>query len=167
MEGDYIKNISIIGSGNLGYHLAKRFQEKGLIIDQVFSRKEKNARKLAEILNTSYCTQLLEIQTISDLYVLAISDDAIQKVAQQLSQKIPKNSLIVHTSGATPSSVFADYFSNYGVFYPLQSLSIEKEVNFTKVPLCVFANQNKDQENLLQLAQQISQQVSREFCFSW
>ena len=159
MGANNITNISIIGSGNLGYHLAQRFQERGLIIDQVFSRKEENARQLAEIINTRYCTQLSEIQSLSDLYILAVSDGAIQEVAKQISLILPENSLVVHTSGATPSSVFRGHFDNRGIFYPLQSFSKEKVVDFEKIPICVHAHYPNSLQQLKTLAQRISPKV--------
>ncbi len=134
--------ISIIGAGNVGWHLANRLFEKGHDIDTVYSRNIKNAIALAARVRTKAIDKLEEIKTDSDLYIFAISDNALAEVAEQLPEL--KNNLVVHTSGATPSSVFKDHFSRYGVFYPLQTFTKEKKVDFDALPLCLYCNNNAD-----------------------
>ncbi|MEM9885910.1 MAG: DUF2520 domain-containing protein, partial [Bacteroidota bacterium] len=94
-----------------------------------------------------------------DLYILAISDDALEEVCQALSKILPQDSFLAHTSGATPSSIFANYFNNYGVFYPLQSFSKAQAVDFAHIPICVDASQTHLLKLLYQLAQKISTKV--------
>ena len=48
-----------------------------------------------------------------------------------------------------------------GVFYPLQTFSKDKEVDFSKIPMMVEANTNEDMENLEKLAQNLSTKVFR------
>lgn len=156
-----LSKIVLIGSGNVGFHLAQRFFEKKIQILQLFSRTETRAKTLAQQIQTSYTTDLNNINTNADLYMLAIRDDAISKVAQQLRTILPDNPLVVHTSGSTPSKIFADYFQRYGVFYPLQSFSVTRPANFEQIPICVDAANEKDLEKLENLAQIISPKVHR------
>lgn len=154
----YKPKIVLIGAGNVGYHLGKRLHEKGLYIQQVFSRSKEKAQKLASEVNAQAITNLSNITSDADLYILAVHDSAIAKVAAQLSRL---NKLIVHTSGATPSTVLQPHFQRFGIFYPLQTFSISKEVDFEQIPICVHANQEADLQTLENLARQISPKVYR------
>lgn len=149
-----IEKVSIIGSGRVGYHLAKKLYGIGINIVQVFSRTRIKSEQLATLVNAEPTIKLSDLRP-ADLVILAVSDDAIESVAQQ----IKTDALVVHTSGATPSLVFAPYFDRYGVFYPLQSFSIGKSINWAEVPLCIDANSSVDQQLLQNLAQQMTSNV--------
>lgn len=159
MKETNIKKITIIGSGNVAYHLAKRLWECSFYITQIFSRKVKNARFLAEQVNAEYTAQLMDIERSSDIYIIAISDDAIESVGEELSEILPKQAMIVHTSGATPSTVFENNFQNYGVFYPLQSFSKNKPADFDQIPICLDASNEKTFQQLKKIAERISPKV--------
>ena len=132
--------ITLIGAGNVATHLGKRLKEKGHLIVEVFSRTKERAGKLANLLSAKEITDLKGLSPNADLYIVAIKDDAIATIAAQLPLIIRLEKLIVHTSGATPSTVFQPYFKNYGIFYPLQTFSINKKADFEQLPICIDAN---------------------------
>ena len=70
-----------------------------------------------------------------------------------------ENSLILHTSGATPSTVFKPYFEHYGVLYPLQTFSKKRNLDFTGVPLCICTDKQQDFETVSSLANTLSNKV--------
>jgi len=154
-----IQRITIIGSGNVAHHLGMRLQECALDVIEIYSRTIANANALAGKLNVKIATQLHDLEQNSDLYILAISDDAIEKVTKELIAILPERSFVVHTSGITPSSIFRDKFENYGVFYPLQSFSKSKAANFEQIPICVDASNNALLFQLRELAYKISSKV--------
>lgn len=151
-------SIILIGAGNVGHHLGKRLYEKGLHIKQVFSRTKEKAQALAAEIQAEALTNLSKIDPNADLYILAIHDDAIPEVASQLSLN---QKLIVHTSGSTPSTVLQPYAQRFGIFYPLQTFSISKEVDFEQIPICIHANNKEDIIFLENLAKKISPKVYR------
>ncbi|MDX1942300.1 MAG: F420-dependent NADP oxidoreductase [Saprospiraceae bacterium] len=151
-------SIILIGAGNVGYHLGKRLFEKGLHIKQVFSRTKEKAQNLASEIKAEAITDLSKMDPNADLYILAVHDDAIIKTASQL----PLNQkLITHTSGSTPSTVLQPYTQRYGIFYPLQTFSISKEVDFEQIPICIHANNKEDVIFLENIAKRISSKVYR------
>jgi len=152
-------NIILIGAGNVGFHLGKKLFEEGLNIQQVYSRKKAKAKRLAKHINASSINILDEISTKGDLYILAIPDRVIGNIAAELSKKIPSTKLVVHTSGATPSTVLKPFFKNYGIFYPLQTFSIGKEVDFQNIPICVDSNLKKHRILLEKLGRTIANNV--------
>jgi predicted short-subunit dehydrogenase-like oxidoreductase (DUF2520 family) len=151
--------IGLIGSGNVGHHLGKRMVECGLEVVQVYSRRITRARKLAR--------QLGEAEPINDLgrlaqriniIILTVKDDIITEVALDISKFLP-NVLVVHTSGAMPSTILKPFFRKHGSFYPLQSFSINRPIDFEMVPICIHSPQKRNHERLMHLAQVIAPNV--------
>ena len=151
--------IVMIGAGNVGYHLGQALFKAGFSIKQVYSRTIEHAKRLSEKIAAQHCTLISEIDTEADLYLLAVPDDQIITVAQQLNGVLSSEALLAHCSGATPGAVLADFFPNYGVFYPLQSFSVDQVIDFQEIPVCVFANRQAAQQQLAEIAAKISQQV--------
>jgi predicted short-subunit dehydrogenase-like oxidoreductase (DUF2520 family) len=148
--------ITIIGSGNVATHLAAAFKNAGHNIVQVYSRDMQNASLLAYHINAEAIDSLDRINPETDLFVIAVKDDAIESIASVLAgyQK-----LIVHTSGATDLQVLLKYTQSAGVFYPLQTFSKTKEVKFNTVPLCIEGANEQITSQLNELAYTITQNV--------
>lgn len=152
------KKIVLIGAGNVGYHLGHRFYNLGIPVSQVFSRKISKSKRLAKSIQSEAINHFDHISRDADLYIIAVHDDAIEQVADQLSS-ILKNPLVCHTSGSVPSNILKGYFINYGCFYPLQSFSIEKEVDFEELPFCIYSPQKKNRIKLHAFASSICPNV--------
>ncbi len=149
-------NISIIGAGNLATHLSIALKEKGYSIRQVFSRTTDSAKTLADKLGADYTTVISEIRTDSDIYIFSLKDSALPEI---LSQIPPLKGLLLHTSGSIPIDIFDPYSTNYGVFYPLQTFSKTRNVDFSSIPICIEACGEKQQEQLFDLGKSISRKV--------
>jgi len=150
--------ISIIGSGNVATHLAAAFKNAGHRMVQVYSRDMQNAALLAYHVGAEPIDDLNQVNPETDIFIISVKDDAIISTAKILSKH---QKLIVHTSGATDLSSLSAFTSNAGVFYPLQTLSKNKEVDFFTVPLCIEGADEKIISELEQLAQTISNHVYR------
>ena len=148
-----MKNIILVGSGNVATHLGIALQKGNYPIVQVYSRSIENAKKLAEKLNTNYTNDLTQLKT-ADLIIVSVNDDAISKVLSQI-----KNTSIVHTSGSIGINIFNDHFSNYGVLYPLQTFNKEVNVNISEIPFCIEGNNLAFEKQLTTLAKQLSNNV--------
>ena len=150
-------NFCFIGAGNLATHLSKAVKNRGLNILQVYSRTEKSAKELADILSVKYTTSANEIDKNADIYVVALKDSAIDEVLSQINIG---NKLIVHCSGSLPLSALESYSENIGVFYPLQTFSRSRDVDFSEIPIFIESNSIKNEELLINLAREISNSVS-------
>lgn len=151
--------ITLIGAGRVGFHLGKQLKKAGFDILQVFSRNLNNSNKLASLVDSEAINQLSEVSPEADLVIIAVADSAISSVSRKLSEILTEKSLIVHTSGATPSMVFQNYFKRFGVFYPLQTFSFEKEPDFSEVPFCIYSDRPKDLKILKEIASSLSEKV--------
>lgn len=148
--------IVCIGSGNLATNLTLAWKEAGILVEQVFSRTEANAKALAEQLGCAWTTSTEEIINDADLYLFSLKDSALEAVASRL----PKNNgLWIHTAGSMPLSVFEPFTTRRGVIYPLQTFSKSRRVNLDNVPFFLEANSEEDGAILEQLARAVSRDV--------
>jgi len=152
-----IENIVMIGSGNVATQLALALIEKGIHVKQVYSRSTESARVLSEKVNAGFTNDLFQLDTEADLYVIAVKDPAIQEVLENL--RLRENQLIVHTAGSVPMNILEGFTSNYGVFYPLQTFSKSRKVDFSDIPICIEANHPSNLMKLEELGKRLSETV--------
>ena len=137
-------NVVLLGAGNVGTHLYRALNKSNDIALLQWYNRSANAMKEAK----GKVELTTEIDTIkeADLYLLAVSDSSIALLSNELGKR---KGLVAHTAGSIPMHVL-DKHLNHGVFYPLQTFSKQKEVDFHKIPLCLEAN---TAQNLLLLEQ--------------
>ncbi len=145
--------IVIIGAGNVAQHLLNAFFEsKTVVVKQIFSRTPKTILNVKTI-------RINNFETIenADLYIISVSDDAIEAILTQLPFK---NRLVATTSAVfDPKGVAQN--NRIGTFYPLQSFSKNKEIDFSSIPICIEAQDQKDIDLLQTVAQTISKTVCK------
>ncbi len=145
-------SITILGSGNVAQNLFEAFlAKKGISIVQVVGRKLSKLDYFKEKCNLATYEDRLQP---ADVYILAISDDYIRDVSNSL--KI--NGLLVHTSGSVPLSALESH-QRIGVFYPLQTFTAGKTLNFSNIPICIEASHKEDLELLSDLGKMLSSKV--------
>jgi len=149
--------ISLIGAGNLATQLGFVLVEKGHQIIQIYSQTEINAKELAVRLNCPYTDDLTKIISNADLFIIAVTDDAIESILAKVSFG---DNLVVHTAGGVSIDIFKPYCKNFGVLYPLQTFSKEKRADFIEIPLCIEANTEENLAILKNLADNISGKVN-------
>jgi len=138
--------VSILGGGNVAHHLAHVFfKRKGVFLVEVYNRTLESIHDLQDI--TAITNQLSKLKK-ADIYIICVADDAIELISNKLNQT---DTLIVHTSGSTSIEVLRNH-KRIGVFYPLQTFSKDRKLNFKNIPICVEANKQKDLNLLSKLA---------------
>lgn len=148
--------VVIIGSGNVATHLARALHLARVSIVQVWSYQKENAAALAVTVDAKPIEALSSIDSDADLAIISVKDDAIAEVAREITGF---KGTVVHTSGAVPMDIFDQHFDRYGVFYPLQTFSKSKTIEFENIPLCVEANNDGVVLQLKDLASQLSNNV--------
>lgn len=154
-----IRRVVLLGAGRVAVQLGPALQQAGVEVVQVYSRTAERADALASLLCCSHTDDLSAIFDHADLYVLAVSDAAIPAIAKSLVGHLPARSPIVHTSGATSVAVIQPHFAQAGVFYPLQTFSEGRPVDWSDIPFCLEATTPELLEDLRLLAQKISSRV--------
>lgn len=119
--------VVVIGSGNVAESLAQAITEaEGLELVQVFARNEERGRKVAELADSEWSNSSL---AEADLYLISVSDNAIAEVSKDL--QIPEGAVVAHTAGCCPIESLAPHIHR-AVFYPFQTFSVGRKVDFTK-----------------------------------
>lgn len=145
--------VVIIGNGNVAQHLLNiMLKTDEVTIVQVFARNKNNISHL--ITEDRITSNYNEIEE-ADVYIISVSDNAITEVSSHLPFK---NRLVVHTSGTSELSVL-DNKNRKGVFYPLQTFSKSKVVDFSTIPICLETENESDYKTLEILANLISKKA--------
>lgn len=148
--------LVIIGSGNIATQLAKNFLKKNILIAQVYSQNITHAEKLAAQVKCPFTNNVKEIVKGNYIYLICIKDEAIESFSK--SFKI-KEGILLHTSGSIAIDVLKSSAQNYGVFYPLQSISANKKISFKHVPVCIEASNKETLLKIESLAKCISKNI--------
>ena len=146
--------IVILGAGRVATHMAKALHKNGHKIDAVWSRTMESAQRLARVVDSSPVNDISVLPTDADAYIIAVKDSALQEVIAKVT-KGRETRLFLHTAGSMPLSVFEGYAKNGGVFYPMQTFSMEREVDFRAIPLFIEGADAR----IRQLAESISEHV--------
>lgn len=153
----YSMKTVIIGSGNVATVLGGTIAAAGHPILQVLARDPTRASALAEAVHSSHATHYADIDLGADLYIVALTDTALETLGKQLT--LP-GKLVVHTAGAAPANTLANVTARYGVLYPLQSFRAEIRP-FPPFPLLVDAADPQDRRTLEAFAKTLSNHVQQ------
>lgn len=170
--------IVLIGAGNLATHLGKALHAAGHDMLQVFSRTMQSAETLASLLDAEPLTDIAQVRDDADVYIFSVKDSALVQLVAQLCRheadglgedgavnalrKAKKGELervFLHTAGSMPMSVFKGMAQHYGVLYPMQTFSKQREVDFSIIPCFVEANDEFAQKQIEGMAREISGRV--------
>ncbi len=147
--------LILIGTGNVATHLYDAFlNTKDVTVVQVYGRSQSS---LLPFSKKTPVTTTIEALMPADIYIIAISDDAISDFSKKL---VLQNKLVAHTSGSVAMDVLSNR-NKKGVFYPLQTFTKGKKIDFTQIPICIEAENETDYKLLEKLGKHISKKVVR------
>lgn len=149
--------IVLIGAGNLATHLGKALHAAGHDMVQVFSRTMQSAETLASLLDAEPLTNMAQVRDDADVYIFSVKDSALEQLVSRLCGGEKK--VFLHTAGSMPMSVFQGKALHYGVLYPMQTFSKQREVDFSIIPCFIEANDEFALKQIEGLAGQISHRV--------
>lgn len=148
-------NIVLIGSGNVATHLGMALNGAGKPIVQVYSQTLINAQKLALKVGAKATDTIVDIDTTASIYILSLKDDALEAVIKKMPEV---KGVVVHTAGSVDMKVL-NRFAKHGVFYPFQTFSIDKAVDFSTIPILWEAGSDSVVDILRTLASALSPHV--------
>lgn len=151
-------SIVFIGAGNLATNLAKALYKNGFRIVQVYSRTEESARTLAQAVEADCTTDLSAVVKNAQLYIVSLKDAAFVQLLPEIVVG-KENALWVHTAGSIPMSIWEGHAERFGVFYPMQTFSRQREVDFRNIPIFVESSSEKDTQLLKDIAFVLSGKV--------
>ncbi|MEX1239407.1 MAG: Rossmann-like and DUF2520 domain-containing protein [Cyclobacteriaceae bacterium] len=152
-------NVSFIGSGNLAWHLAPVLDNTEYAVKEVYSLHAQQAEALVKRLYHAKVQSTLDFSASpSRIFFIAVSDDVIAEIAQEII--LPDDAILLHTSGSQPMNVLAyAAASGLGVFYPLQTFTKNRKVDFSEIPIFVESEDPEAERQLLTMGKAISKKV--------
>jgi predicted short-subunit dehydrogenase-like oxidoreductase (DUF2520 family) len=151
--------ISFIGAGNVAWHLAPALDNAGYTVREVYSRHPKNAQILTGRLYEAVVKDNLDFSdSPSRIFIVSVADDAVEELMKEVV--LPDGALLVHTSGSLSLGVLEPAAAaSTGVFYPLQTFTKSKPVDFHAIPFCIESDHKEAANTLLQMARALSKKV--------
>jgi len=148
-----MKSIVLFGAGNVATHLFKALSRTpNFSVIQVYNHTPENLLPFTTSVKT---TTIMEEVLPADIYLIAVKDDAIPRIVKGLKLR---DALVAHTAGAVSMDVLEN-IPRTGIFYPLQTFSKNKDVDFRDIPICIEAKNEKD----LQLLEELAGSISKKF----
>ncbi len=142
--------IGLIGTGNVAVALAREIlDQENLTLVQLIGRDQKKLPK--DLFAVPFSNQFNTLSSC-EVILIAVSDHAIQEVSNQLPLT---NAVVAHTSGASSMDLLGRH-NNRGVFYPLQTFSKQRQLNWSKIPILWEGNNRQVNETLETFSQMIS-----------
>lgn len=152
------RTVVLLGAGRVAQHLGPALQQAGHQVLQVWSRTATSAAALVAVLPGASASTDASRLAAADIYIVAVPDAAVPAVLAVAH--FPAGALVVHTAGALPLSIFAEWPTiRGGVLYPLQTFSPGRRLDWPTVPLCVEAADAASEAELLNLGHSLSHDV--------
>ena len=128
-----------------------------VLLQQIFARNEERGRSLASQTNTVWTNRPEELAD-ADIYIISVSDRAVEEVAHALPFK--QGSIVVHTAGSVALSVLPNEGVSRGILYAFQSFSAGRQISLSRVPIFIEAEDEATKERLAEFAHFISERVA-------
>ena len=128
--------IVLIGAGRLATHLGKALIANGHQVTAVYSRTMASALSLTDVIGGMATDSIAALPVEADAFILSVKDSALESLIPPLCEG-REGQLLLHTAGSVPMSIFKNYARRYGVLYPLQTFSKEREVDFGEIPIFI------------------------------
>jgi len=151
--------IAFIGAGRVATNLSRALVDAGHDTVQVYSRTMKSAQAVADIAGGSPTNDINRLTHDADVYIFAVKDSVMAELIPQVC-KGREQKVFIHTAGSVPMDVFKGMALHYGVLYPLQTFSKEREVDFKQIPCFVEVSDEFSARAIVALATGISDHVS-------
>lgn len=129
-----LRKVVIIGSGNLAETLARAISESDLQLISIVARNGQRAKEIAQKTATNWSQDFNSIPE-ADIYLISVSDRAVGEVAERLH--LSPHAVVAHTAGAVALETIPERFEQRAVFYPLQTFTKGRSLNFEEIPLFI------------------------------
>ena len=153
-----IMKIVLVGAGNLATCLGRALMTAQHEILQVYSRTIVSAEALADIVNGQAVNDLSLLTDAADLYILSLKDNVLEEIIPQVCQGRGAR-VFIHTAGSMPLDCFKGFAEHYGVFYPMQTFSKSRAVDFHEIPVFLESNDEETRNIMASFARSLSDRV--------
>jgi predicted short-subunit dehydrogenase-like oxidoreductase (DUF2520 family) len=152
----YQNAISFAGAGRVAEALCIALFHEGFRIDKIASETEYRGRLLADACQATWSTDLL-FGDSTEIIIVAVPDRVLKSVLGNI--KCAPETLVVHTAGSFGLDIFPEHIKHKGIFYPLQTFSKGRKVNFTDLPFLLESSDDESSAILRKLVESVHGEV--------
>lgn len=153
-----IRSVAIIGAGNVASHLGRALKRAGIEIRSIYSLHPEHAVELAERLGIGSAGSIDHGEfSGTDAIIISVKDESIAEVVSKLAGS---KAILIHTSGGVPADVLGKGSSRYGIIYPLQTFTKNRDMDFSEIPLFIEASDEKTLSEIKELSHKLSSTVT-------
>ncbi len=146
--------IALVGNGNVSNALQDFFLQNNITTAKIV------VRNIPENANNKPFTLDFDLSnTSAELVLIAVKDDAVAQTAQKL--RVREGTIVAHTSGSVPLEAISAFHTHAGVFYPLQTFTRGKKIDWQKISIFTEANDETTEATLNRLARLFTDKVQR------
>jgi predicted short-subunit dehydrogenase-like oxidoreductase (DUF2520 family) len=149
-------NVSFAGAGRVAGALCRAMFQSGINILQIVSQSELRGQKLAGSCNARW-SSVLSFDKSNDIIIVSVPDHNLKEVLSKI--KCAERTIVAHTAGSYGLDIFPGIIKRHGVFYPLQTFSIERHIDFRNLPFLLEASEPEAYEILKNLARKVGSNV--------
>ena len=148
----YQNNVSFAGAGRVADALCKELYYAGFRIDMVTSETGISGKLLADSCKAAWSSDLL-FPDSTKVIIVAVPDHSLKSVLDRL--KCRPGTLVAHTAGSFGLDIFPEQIRQKGVFYPLQTFTKGRKVNFIDLPFLLESSDDESSEILKSITESI------------
>jgi predicted short-subunit dehydrogenase-like oxidoreductase (DUF2520 family) len=149
-------NISFAGAGRVASALCWEMYNAGFNIELIVSESEIYGRSLADSCKALWSPVLI-FPDSTDVIIVAVPDNRLKSVLDKI--RCRPETLVAHTAGSIGIDVFPEQYKRKSIFYPLQTFSKERKVNFKDLPFLLESSDKQSSAILESLAESIGGKV--------
>jgi predicted short-subunit dehydrogenase-like oxidoreductase (DUF2520 family) len=149
-------NISFAGAGRVAGALCSRMFEKGYRIDLIVSESDIKGKQLADSCNAGWSSRL-KFPDSTNIIIVAVPDHSLKSVLESII--CTQETLVVHTAGSFGFEIFPENIGRKGIFYPLQTFSRNREIQFNGLPFLIESSDKESSDLLRNIAESIGGKV--------
>lgn len=149
-------NISFAGAGRVAGAISREMFRSGITIDQIVSESASEGKPLADECKAKWSSEL-SFSDRNQVVIVAVPDHKLIDVLAAI--KCNGKCIVAHTAGSFGLEIFPARLEKRGVFYPLQTFSKGRLVDFKNLPFLIEASDKESIEILDYLAVAIGGKV--------
>lgn len=127
-------NLSFVGAGRVAGTLSHKLYLSGHKIIKISSPSESRGRDIALMCNSSWSPEPV-FEEPADILIVSVPDHRLSKALSSI--KCAPETLVVHTAGSFGLEIFPHHIVKRGVFYPLQTFTEGREIDFNGLPFLI------------------------------
>jgi predicted short-subunit dehydrogenase-like oxidoreductase (DUF2520 family) len=149
-------NISFAGAGRVGSALCLKFFEDGHALLKIVTPSPGRGKSLAERVKAQWGS-LPVFPENTRILVVSVPDHRLESVLGKIS--CHPDTIVVHTAASHGLDIFPEKINRRGVFYPLQTFTEGRRIDFHNIPFLLEASDKNTGLEIEKLARSISRNV--------